>query len=237
VTVASSRHDAALVRQLVPIVFPAGYELAVPFFPGAQFCLDATAKGETGIACLRAPPEELRIIDEWATRHAGDRRIVTITLRHYRYMRARNSDVLAWAAFARNLDNLRYLPVVIPDHNDTADGIPSEFSQFTLLPEAAWNVPLRMALYERAFLNLGVNNGPMGLCWLNDRTRYATLRMETPSVPQTTLEFFQTLGFVPGKSLPFATPLQEWVWEDDTEAAIQCAFQRLTRKIEAGVSD
>ena len=33
-----------------------------------------------------------------------------------------------------------------------------------------------MALYERAFLNLGVNNGPMGLAWLNEKVRYATLK-------------------------------------------------------------
>jgi hypothetical protein len=104
---------------------------------------------------------------------------------------------------------------------------------FAALPEAAWNVPLRMALYERAYLNLGVNNGPMGLCWLNETTRYATLRMETPDVPQTTRQYFRTLGFEPGESLPFATPLQEWVWEDDTEDAIQRAFARLTQKIDA----
>jgi hypothetical protein len=92
---------------------------------------------------------------------------------------------------------------------------------------------LRMALYEHAFLNLGVNNGPMGLAWLNARVRYATLKIETPGVPQSSLEFIRSFGFEPGKSLPFATELQEWVWEDDTQEIITRTFQRLRQKIEA----
>jgi hypothetical protein len=35
------------------------------------------------------------------------------------------------------------------------------------------------------------------------------------------------------KSLPFATPLQEWAWEDDTEDAITKTFRRLSERIEA----
>src|SRR5262245_63366675 len=72
---------------------------------------------------------------------------------------------------------------------------------FLVFPEAAWNVPLRMALYERAFVNLGVNNGPMGLAWLNARACYATLKIETANVPQSSLGFIRSFGFEPGKSL------------------------------------
>jgi hypothetical protein len=53
-------------------------------------------------------------------------------------------------------------------------------------------------------------------------------------VPQSSLGFIRSFGFEPGKSLPFATPVQEWVWEDDTEEAITEAFRRLTERIEAG---
>ena len=102
-----------------------------------------------------------------------------------------------------------------------------------VFPEAAWNVPLRMALYERAFVNLGVNNGPMGLAWLNARVCYATLKIETADVPQSSLGFIRSFGFELGKSLPFATPVQEWVWEDDTEEVITKTFERLRQRIEA----
>jgi len=52
-------------------------------------------------------------------------------------------------------------------------------------------------------------------------------------VPQSSLGFIRSFGFEPGKSLPFATPVQEWVWEDDTEEAITRAFRRLAERIEA----
>jgi hypothetical protein len=234
VTVAPSRDFAAHLRTIAAErVYPGTYEPALPVFPGAKICLDAARAGEPGIACLRAVSDGLRTIESWADLRARGRRVVTITLRRYHYMPARNSNLSAWTTFARSLDPNRYLPVFIPDTHDLVPGLPPEMGEFTLFPEAAWNVGLRMALYESAFLNLGVNNGPMGLCWLNERTRYATLKMETSDVPQTTLAFFRALGFEPGKSLPFATPMQEWVWEDDTQEAIGRAFNQLVAKIEA----
>ena len=149
-------------------------------------------------------------------------------------MPARNSNLSAWVAFARGLDASRYCPVFVPDTNDTIEGLPEELRDFAVFPEAAWNIALRMALYERAFLNLEVYNGPMDLAWLNARVRYATLKIETADVPQSTLGFIRSFGFEPRKSLPFATLLQEWVWEDDTEDAITQAFRRLIERIEAG---
>ena len=233
-TVATSRRDASFLRSVARHILPADYEPALPVFTGPQSCLEAARHGEPGIACLRAPAEELRVIDAWVKAHAGSRRVVTITLRRYGYMPARNSNLSAWIAFARGLDASRYCTVFVPDTNDTIEGLPTELREFTVFPEAAWNIALRMALYERAFVNLGVNNGPMGLAWLNARVRYATLKIETPGVPQASLGFIRSFGFEPGKSLPFANLLQEWVWQDDTNEFITEAFWRLIQRIEAG---
>ena len=233
-TLAGSRREAAFLRSVVARhVLPVDYEPMLPIFPGPQSCLDAARDGESGIASLRAPADELREIDAWAQAHVGSRRMVVITLRRYGFMPARNSNMPAWIAFARSLNANQYCPVFIPDTHDTIAGLPSELRDFTVFPEAAWNIALRMALYERAFVNLGINTGPMGLAWLNECVRYATLKIETAEVPQASLGFIQSFGFEVGKSLPFATPLQEWVWEDDTEEAITKTFRRLTERIEA----
>jgi hypothetical protein len=234
-TLAASRAEAAFLRSVVARhILPADYEPVLPVFPGPHSCLHAAHQGQSGIACLRAPAEELRAVDAWLKAHADTRRVVTITLRRYGYMQRRNSNLRAWVAFAHGLDASRYCPVFVPDTNDTIEGLPKELRDFLVFSEAAWNVPLRMALYERAFINLGVNNGPMGLAWLNARVCYATLKIETAGVPQSSLGFIRSFGFEPGKSLPFATPLQEWVWEDDTEEAITKTFRRLTERIEVG---
>jgi hypothetical protein len=234
-TLAGSRREAAFLRSVVARhVLPVDYEPMLPGFPGPQSCLDAARDGESGIASLRAPADELRAIDAWARAHIGSRRMVAITLRRYGFMPARNSNMPAWIAFARSLAGSRYCPVFIPDTHDTIAGLPSELRDFTVFPEAAWNIALRMALYERAFVNLGINTGPMGLAWLNECVRYATLKIETAEVPQASLGFIQSFGFEVGKSLPFATPLQEWVWEDDTEEAITKTFRRLSERIAVG---
>ena len=233
-TQASSRAEAAFLRAVAARhIFPSDYEPALPVYPSSRLCLDAARQGEGPIGTLRGTPERLRNIDRWlAQREIGHRRLVTITLRGYSYMPARNSNIAAWAAFARGLDPRRCFVVFIPDTDETIDGVPPALDGFMLMPEAAWSVGLRMALYQRAFLNLGVNTGPMGLCWLNDTTRYATLKMAPLGVPQTTLDYFRTLGFEPGRSLPFAGPFQELVWEDDTPEAIERAFARLVAGIE-----
>jgi hypothetical protein len=234
-TVATSRSEGAFLRTVARHVMPADYEPALPVFAGPQSCLEAARNGEAGVACLRAPAEELRVVDAWVKTHAGSRRVVGITLRGYGYMPARNSNLSAWVAFAHSLDKSRYCPVFVPDTNDTIEGLRPELQEFTVFPEAAWNIALRMAFFERAFLNLGVNNGPMGLAWLNARVRYATLKIETPQVPQSSLGFIRSFGFEPGKSLPFATPLQEWVWQDDTKEVIAATFGRLVERIDAGL--
>src|SRR4029077_7518832 len=111
----------------------------------------------SGIASLRAPADELREIDAWAQAHVGSGGLGGITLRGYGFMPARNSNMPAWIAFARSLNANQYCPVFIPDTHDTIAGLPSEVRDFTDFPEAAWNIALRMALYERAFVNLGIN--------------------------------------------------------------------------------
>src|SRR6185312_15262811 len=108
-----------------------------------------------------------------------------------------------------------------PDTAQIFGGVPPEFDGLPVFHEAAVAVGLRMALYERAYLNLGVNNGPMGLCWLNRRTRYITFKILSEAAAQTTPEYMEFLGFEIGQSLPFATPLQRWVWEEDTLEVIK----------------
>src|SRR5260370_21013212 len=88
-TLATSLAEAAFLRSVVARhILPVDYELALPVFPGPHSCLQAAHQGQNGIACLRAPAEELRAVDAWAKTHAGSRRLVAITLRRYSYMPA-----------------------------------------------------------------------------------------------------------------------------------------------------
>lgn len=234
ITLATSRPAANFLRSYAARhIFPRDYDPLLPTFPTSRFCLEAARRGDGPIAVLRASAERRANVGRWLdARGIGPRRLVTITLRCYGYMPRRNSNLAAWNEFVRGLDAVRYFPVVIPDTENTIEGLPSLMDGLLAFPEAAWNIGLRMALYERACLNMGVNTGPMGLCWLNETTRYASLKMAPAGVPQTELEFFRTLGFEIGQSLPFATPYQQLVWQDDTLENIQNAFTAMAAKID-----
>ncbi len=235
-TVAGSRAHAAYIRSAMAYhVYPAIYEPAMPTYHHPSECLRAAKEQGAEIAVLRAPEGALRAVDRWLTTHAGGRRPVVITLRHYGYMPARNSNLAAWVAFARGLDSSVYAPIFVPDLDQTLDSQPGELASFPVCAEACWNLGLRMALYERAYLNLGVNSGPMGLCWLNQRTRYISFKMLTAGVPQASETFNRWLGFEIGQSLPFATPFQRWLWhEGDDLAVIKREFAAMVARIEAG---
>lgn len=233
-TLAGTRAEAALLRRAATHVYPVGYETALPSFMHPSECLNAARTDGAEIAVLRAPRAALDALDQWLAPRLGERRLIVITLRHYAYMPARNSSIAEWTSFARSLDPKQFFVVFVPDTNQTL-GLPTEFEGITVFGEAAWNLVLRMALYERAFINLGINNGPMGLCWLNARTRYITLRMRTESVPQTTLAYTSSLGFEPYRSLPFATPFQKLLWDEpDTAEVIRREFDLMTVALDGG---
>jgi hypothetical protein len=239
VTVASSReHAADLVDAAAHAVFPASYEPALPCYPGPQEPLRVAREEGSRVGVLRAAAADLRAVGTWLAAHGCDRPVVTITLRGYPYVPARNSNVAAWAAFARSRHGGRYSVVIVPDTEQCFAGVPADFAGLPVFYEAAVALGLRMALYERAYLNLGVNNGPMGLCWLNERTHYITFKILNDAAPQTRPEYMEFLGFESGRSLPFATQWQRWVWAEDDLPVIEAAFDEMTTRLDrAGVPE
>ena len=237
VTVASSReHAVDLVEAAAGAVFPARYEPALPCYPGPQEPLRAAREEGARVGLLRAVAADLRAVDAWLAAYGCDRPVVTITLRGYPYVPARNSNIDAWAAFATSRHGGRHSVVIVPDTEQCFAGVPVAFAGLPIFYEAAVAVGLRMALYERAYLNLGVNNGPMGLCWLNERTRYITFKILNDAAPHTRPEYMEFLGFETGRSLPFATEWQRWVWAEDDLPVIEAAFDEMIARLDrAGV--
>ena len=237
VTVASTREQAEQLANAAPSsVFPGRYEPALPIYPGPQEPLRAAREHGDRVALLRASDIDLERVDSWLAAQGCTGRVIAITLRNYGYTPERNSNMAAWAELARRLDRRRYWPVFVPDAEQCLDDTPPELNEFPVFNEAALVLGLRMALYQRAHLNLGVNNGPMGLCWLNERTRYITFKILSNAAPNTSAEYMRLLGFEIGASLPFATPWQAWVWEDDDLAVIERAASAMLDRLDAATA-
>ncbi len=236
-TVCRSRKQATLLRVLYgKHIYPNLYWPGLPIAHKPRDVLEpARAKIPISLP-LRATPQSFRYIELWRARHAGTRKLIVITLRDYAYMPQRNSNIEAWAAFAKQLDGNEYCVVFLPD-TENAFSPPKVLNGLHLIPEAAWNLGLRMALYETAYLNLMVNNGPHGLCMFNEKCRYVMFKILTESARQTTTEYMEFLGFKIGQSPPFSTRLQKWVWEDDKLPVIEREFFAMCAEIEAERSD
>lgn len=236
-TICSDRRHATLVRLMFPrAVHPPGYWPAFPIVPVRRLVFGAAREGKPIFPGVAVPAQALAFVDEWLAARTAGRRPVVISLRQYGYMPSRNSNVSAWIEFARRLDKTRYVPVFVQDVSAAMGPTPAELEEFLLFREAPFNMILRAALYERAWLNICQAHGPTELMWYNERCRYAIF-LTVGSSPETELETLRGYGIEANESPPFATPLQKWVWEMDDLPAIERAFAQMEaaiRRAESG---
>lgn len=208
-------------------VFPEGYRVAAPrgdfLWTGIAA---ASARGEP-IPRLRATAQARDYMRRWLETAGGTGRPIAITLRESSHAPVRNSDVAAWSAFAHSLDAARYKPIFIRDTEMAFHPHPPALEGLTVCREAAVNLDLRLALYELAWLNLMVPNGPGILCWLSDRVRFLMLKCANAGWANTRDIYWNTIGIVPGGQFHGATPFQRLVWEMDDEANIRKAFESM----------
>jgi hypothetical protein len=230
ITYCATREEALLLcERKRASIYPKRYSASFPTTPCVHHLLKDRSKH---LMSLSPTNQSKRYIEQWLKNRLHGRKLITITLRCSSYMPARNSNLCSWSDFVRQLDSKIYLPIFIPDTSNAFDEVPQELSEYVFFTEPALNLNLRAAIYEMSYLNLGVNNGPMVLCWLNAKCRYLTFKMMVPEVPQTTVSAFKKQGFEIGSSLPFAGVLQKWVWENDDVNVIEREFALMCRLIE-----
>ncbi|MCH8096411.1 MAG: hypothetical protein IID53_04980 [Proteobacteria bacterium] len=233
----NSRRQADLVARLANHVYPENYKSKSPDTQGYAVTAyrELMAAGRAGKqgCVLNGGEQARRYADQWLVPRAHGRKVVTITLREYGYHEERNSNVTAWTAFARGLDPKEYFAVFVRDLETAMAPTTGLFAGLTIFEGAPLNLELRMALYERSYLNLGSSNGPMGLCILSETTPYLMFKILTPGVPQTTVEWLTNLGIEIGaERYPFASPVQKLVWEEDDLDVIRREFKTMCEALE-----
>lgn len=131
---------------------------------------------------------------------------VTITLRQADYWPSRNSNLYEWGHVANEIEKMGYQIVWVPDTCGEQIGFSA----------AAFDLDLRLALYEGAICNFAVSNGPCSLFYLAD-VPYLVFKMIVENCPSTSTKFLSAHGLNVGDQINNRGRI---VWEDDDSKTI-----------------
>lgn len=210
-------------------VFPDGYSIEnpVPQWQNGWSIIEAHKGNDPRV--LEASAQAHAYIAEWRRAHAGERPLVSLTLREASHNAQRNVELSTWIEFAGWLENEGYFPVLVRDTETALLPKPAELGKLADFPAAAFNLDLRMALYEAAFLNLGVTNGPGQLCNYSQVTRSLTfVTGEWMDVEPTPM-----LGSAVDRdeSPAFLSKYQRWIWKKPELEILKMEFDKMARTL------
>jgi hypothetical protein len=151
------------------------------------------------------------------------RRIVTITLRTYDYIPVRNSSVASWVAFARTLDPTRFRVIFVPDASKQGVQTFHEIKEFETFDFVCWNIELRAALYQRAWMNMGIVCGPLTLSALMDNVLTVMID-RTLDYPEEFRNNILSNGVIPGEAPHFYSKTCRFYLGLDNEETIRKVF-------------
>jgi hypothetical protein len=181
-----------------------------------------------GFVGFEASIQGRRYIEKWRAAHGlSEKPIVVITLRLYGYEIQRNSNVDAWCAFAGWVRERGFHPVFVPDTDACWDELP-QLQGKTLFREACWNLGLRIALNEAAYVSFFYSNGTATLAELSHKTRYVAFLPVIKDSMQTSEAVFNHWGLdTTVDRFPFSKEQQLISWTRDDLDHIQAAFLRI----------
>ncbi len=160
------------------------------------------------------------------------KRLIVITLREAIFGLERNSNTPAWITLAEELRTAGYGVIIIPDTDSALTG--TSLLDTCSLPVnvlAAFNLYIRLAFYQRAYLNLFAHGGAVLLAWLGARTRFLEfLKTLQPAIGNETA-FMENLGCRFGQQTPY--PFQRTVDQPDTAENLQREVWALLREMNA----
>lgn len=154
------------------------------------------------------------------------RKLITVTIRKgVDKVRDTNND--EWEAFLNSLDEDKYKIIIIPDTDNIEITLKNKYGKpYESFVEASLNFDFRLAIYEKAYLNLCVNNGPCIAATFDKEFHFLMFKIESPDVPHTSIEFIKDAGFTPFEDPVYHNQFQKWVWHDDERKIIKNEFNK-----------
>jgi len=181
---------------------------------------------------ITASSAAIKFVKQWlAKKSLQGKKVVVITLREAMYQTERNSVATVWRCFAEKIIEEGYTPVFVRD--TFADFVDDDYENFPVFHEACWNIMLRVALYELAFLNMIVNTGPAVFCVLNNRVRYLLFNHLATEGYVGSEKYHRESGSRIGSQYIAKKSYQQAVWGGaDSCETIKSEFNMMCKKID-----
>ncbi|TDF39460.1 hypothetical protein EYS14_08055 [Alteromonadaceae bacterium M269] len=175
---------------------------------------------------VSAPKSTIELVDRFLSEFGEGRKPIVITLREYDFQHHRNSKHDDWVRFIENLDHQEYFPIIVRDTYKVYAPFPE--TKAYIFNEASIDLKVRMALYQRAYLNLSVNCGPSSLFYFLDNCHSIEFRDVNPeSISTTSEQMYKASLMVEGEQPFYAKKNRNLVhWADDTFDNINQAFNQ-----------
>jgi hypothetical protein len=173
-----------------------------------------------------ASPQGKRYVESWRESNKITEKIVSITLRQYGYDPTRNSNVGEWIKIARLIKEEGFTPVFIPD-TDKCFELGPKLEDFIVFRDPCWNIGLRAAFYEDAYLNFFMPNGPGSYANLSKNIESVTMKYATQDSETNNNEVHKARGLSVGqRKFDFVENYQILSWEPDTFENISKEFYK-----------
>ncbi len=190
-------------------------------------------QANTSLSVLKAPQNAQHLVNQYLDKELNGRKLITITLREYQHQTKRNSRINDWGKFLATLDLGKYYPLIVRDFYTSTETTPTELSAYDQFLPASIDFTVRLALYEKAYINMGVSTGPTYTISFLKSARSIVFQMLDEDNPATSSETTKRSGIEIGKNFFFNdNPNQLTIWADDTYENLVHAFSSLTQRIE-----
>ncbi len=146
----------------------------------------------------------------------SDKPYFTISLRTSNFQIERNSNLEEWYKVYSALKESSFNVFVIPDFEDILTKNEAKKYDWKLVEFAAFELDLRLALYENAIDNLCVSNGTSVIAFYSN-SPVKMFKIVVDGITATSEKSLKySSGVARGNAPSFCKDNQKWIWEDDT---------------------
>lgn len=213
--------------------FPKGYTPASRDWHMGWSTLKQYVDRGISLSCIKAPKQACDLVSHFLEDRSMGRKVVVITLRTSGVQAERNSNIEAWGGFLRQLDTTIYFPVIVSDTYSCTQVLPECLKPFDDFQAASMDPSVRIALHERAYINLCTSTGPGAVPFFMSGVRSIVFMPQIENNPLTAKDVYEVFRGGGGRAPFFKDNENQWMaWCEETAENITQNFIEMVDQIE-----